>query len=269
MPFRVVVEHSIMFKNRLSHAHEASFNRIVRRTFLLPMAVLAVGSILLAWLVSHLLGLTNWVDHTDRVIAQARTCEKLAVDMETGLRGYLITGDPSLMQPFNEAESQMGNELSSLEEQVSDNSFQAERVESIRNSYGQWLSYAQDMLGRRQRGEDYQSLPLNAQGKVYMDTVRSEFSGFVKDEYVLRDQRINAVQRIDRNIKRLRWIVLLVLGLGIGWYVRQQLGEVARIYESALTTAEEKTEALSQAEARLRQYSEDLEKTVAQRTAKL
>ena len=206
--------------------------RIVRRTFLLPMAVLAVGSILLAWLVSHLLGLTNWVDHTDRVIAQARTCEKLAVDMETGLRGYLITGDPSLMQPFNEAEAQMGNEVSSLEEQVSDNSFQAERVETIRRSYGQWLSYAQDMLGRRQRGEDYQSLPLNAQGKAYMDTVRSEFSAFVKDEYVLRDERISAVQRIDRNIKRLRWIVLLVIGLGIGWYVRQQLGEVARIYES-------------------------------------
>ena len=109
-----------------------------------------------------------------------------------------------------------------------------------------------------------------------MDTVRNQFAGFVKDEYVLRDVRISAVQRIDRNIQRSRWIVLLVLGLGIGLYMRQQLGQVARLYDSALTTAELKTEALQtseaslrEAQARLRQYSEDLEKTVAQRTAKL
>src|ERR1700677_855877 len=164
-----------MFKKRLSRAHEASFNRIVRRTFLLPMGVMVVGSVLLAWLVSHLLGLTNWVDHTDRVIAEARTCEKLAVEMETGLRGYLITGDPSLMQPFHEAESQLGTELESLGQQVSDNPFQVNRVETIRNAYGQWLSHAQEMLGRRQRGEDYQSIPLNAQGTAFMDTVRNEF----------------------------------------------------------------------------------------------
>ena len=117
------------YHGRMKRASTASCDA----PFLLPMGVMVVGSVLLAWLVGHLLGLTNWVDHTDRVIAEARTCEKLAVDMETGLRGYLITGDPSLMQPFNEAESQLGTELESLSQQVSDNPFQAERVETIRN----------------------------------------------------------------------------------------------------------------------------------------
>ena len=65
-----------------------------------------------------------------------------------------------------------------------------------------------------------------------MDTVRSEFAGFVKDEYTLRDERISAVQRIDRNIQQSRWIVLLVLGLGIGLYMRYQLGQVAQLYDS-------------------------------------
>jgi signal transduction histidine kinase len=265
-----------MFKKRLSRAHEASFNRIVRRTFLLPMGVMVVASIALAWLVSHLLGLTNWVDHTDRVIAQARTCEKLAVDMETGLRGYLITGDSSFMQPFNQAQSQLSGELESLSHQVLDSPFQADRVEAIRTAYGQWISHAQEMLGRRERGEDYQSVALNAQGKAFMDTMRNEFASFVKDEYALRDQRINAVQRIDHTIRQSRWVVLLVLGLGIAWYVRMQLGQVAEIYDSALTATEMKTEALQaseaslrEAEAKLRQYSADLERTVEQRTAKL
>jgi len=265
-----------MFKKRLSRAHEASFNRIMRRTFLWPMGVMVVASLSLAWLVSHLLGLTNWVDHTDRVIAEARKCEKLAVDMETGLRGFLVTGDPALMQPFNEAELQMSSELDLLGRQVADNPFQNERVETIRTDYSKWLGHAEEMLGHRQRGEDYQSIPLNAQGKALMDAVRNEFTSFVKDESVLRDERIGAVQRIDRNIRRLRWIVLALAGLGIGLYVRKQLSQVASLYESALTTAEQKTEALQisegslrEAEAKLRQYNEDLERTVAQRTAKL
>ncbi len=265
-----------MFKKSLTRAHEASFNRIVLRTFLLPMGVMVIASISLAWLVGHLLGLANWVNTTDRVIAEARTCEKLAVDMETGLRGYLITGDPTFLQPFNEAETELANDLHELRHQVSDYPFQAEHVENIQKAYRQWVNHAQDMLGRRQRGEDYQSTALNAQGKAIMDTMRSEFASFVKDETALRSIRSNALEAIDRNIQRSRWFVLLVLGLGIGFYTRMELRKVAEIYDSALTTAELKTEALQasetslrEAEARLRQYNEDLERTVKQRTAKL
>src|SRR6516162_2476299 len=105
-----------MFKDRLSRTHEASFNRIVLRTFLLPMGVMVLASILLAWMVGNLLDLESWVDHTDRVIAEARTCEKLAVDMETGLRGYLITGNSTFLQPFNEAETELASELQVLGE---------------------------------------------------------------------------------------------------------------------------------------------------------
>lgn len=265
-----------MFKERLSKAHEAGFNRILRRTVLLPLGIMIVASISLAWLVSHLLGLANWVDHTDRVIAEARTCEKLAVDMETGLRGYLVTGDTSFLQPFNEAEAQMTSQLQLLGQQVADNPFQADRVESIKATYGQWQGYAHEMHGRRGRGEDYQSVDINTKGKALMDTMREQFAGFVKDEYALRNQRIDAVQQIDRNIRQSRWFVLIVLGIGLGWYMRLELRKVAGLYDSALTTAELKTEALQaseaslrEAEAKLRHYNEDLEKTVKQRTAKL
>jgi signal transduction histidine kinase len=149
-------------------------------------------------------------------------------------------------------------------------------VETIRKAYGQWLGHAHEMRGRRERGEDYQSVALNAQGKAFMDTMREQFAGFVEDEYTVRNGRIDAVQRIDRNIRQSRWVVLLVLGVGIAWYMRLELQRVARLYDSALTTAEQKTDALQaseaslrEAQAKLRQYNEDLERTVLQRTAKL
>ena len=123
-----------MFKKSLSPAHEASFNRILLRTVLLPLGVTVLASILLAWLVGHLLGLANWVDHTDRVIADARTCEKLTVDMETGLHGTFSHGQSHVLAALNEAEAQLDGELQLLSQQVLDNPFQAERAEAIRKT---------------------------------------------------------------------------------------------------------------------------------------
>lgn len=265
-----------MFKKQPSAFHEESFGRIVRRTVLLPVGAMAATSLCLAWLVSHLLTVAGWVDHTDRVLAQAQQCENLIINMESGMRGFLLTGDPGLLKPFNQTKAQAGGELDVLSHMVTDNPPQVEKVKAMRAAFDQWLGHAEEMIGRRQRGEDYQSISLNLREKVLMDGVRQEFTGFTGVEYALRQERIDAMQRLKENIRRFRWAALLVLGLALGLYFQRQLSAVAQIYEAALTTAKQKTAALQtsetslrKAEGKLRQYADDLEKTVAQRTAKL
>ncbi len=240
------------------------------------MGVMVVASLCLAWLVSHLLTVADWVDHTDRVIAQAQQCENLIINMETGMRGFLLTGDPASLKPFNQSKSQVGGELDVLSRMVADNPQQVEKVKAIRTAFERWLGDASEMVVRRQRGEEYQNNPINLRDKVLMDDVRQEFTGFIGFEYVLRQERIDTVQRLKVNIRRFRWVVLLVLGFALGFYFKRQLSAVARLYEVALTTAKQKTEALQmseaslrEAEGKLRQYADDLEKMVAQRTAKL
>ena len=240
------------------------------------MGLVVVTSVFLAWLVSHLLTVASWVDHTDRVIAQAQLCENLSMNMETGMRGFLLTGDAAFLKTFTQGEAQLGGELEGLSRMVADNPAQVEKVRAIQAVFERWRSYAEEMIGRRQREEDYQRIPINVHEKVLMDDVRHEFTGFMGVESALRQERVTAVQRLDENIRRYRWAVLLVLGLALGWYFQRQLGAVARIYETALITAKQKTDALQisedslrEAEGKLRRYAEDLEKTVAQRTAKL
>jgi signal transduction histidine kinase len=240
------------------------------------MGVMVVASLCLAWLVSHLLTVADWVDHTDRVITQAQQSENLIINMETGMRGFLLTGDPASLKPFNQSKLQVGGELDVLSRMVADNPPQVEKVKAIRAAFERWLGDASEMIGRRQRGEDYQNNPVNLRDKVLMDDVRQEFTGFIGAEYALRQERIDTVQRLKVNVRRFRWVVLLVLGFALGFYFKRQLGAVARLYEAALTTAKQKTEALQmseaslrEAEGKLRQYADDLEKMVAQRTAKL
>jgi CHASE3 domain sensor protein len=43
--------------------------------------------------INYLLSAMQWVEHTDRVIGNANETVKLSIDMETGMRGYLLTGE--------------------------------------------------------------------------------------------------------------------------------------------------------------------------------
>ena len=46
-----------------------------------------------------LLETTHWVDHTWEVLDHGNQLIKLLVDMETGERGYLITGEERFLEP--------------------------------------------------------------------------------------------------------------------------------------------------------------------------
>jgi signal transduction histidine kinase len=255
---------------------EARFRGIVRRAFLLPIGAMILASVLLAWLVGYLLTLTNWVDHTDQAIAQAHLSEKLIVDKETALRAYQITGNPETLKEFQAADEGIQQELEKLRELVSDNPAQVERLKRVQSEMEAWKAFALEMVGLRQRNGNYQGMKINAEGDALMNRISKEFQFFTEREGTLRTERIEAVRNIDSNIRKFRILALVMVGLALGFYVRRQLNQVARIYEEALETSEQKAEALTksetslkEAESKLRQYMEELEKTVTERTAKL
>ena len=237
---------------------------------------MAVGSSLLAAIISHLLTVTNWVDRTDQVIAQAQLCQRLLVDMESGVRGYQITSGEPLLEPFHKSRRQLGTEMRTLAGMVAENPEQSQRVIAAQLALTNWLNYANQTIERKRVGDDVEDLGMNVHGQELMDGVQSQFDAFIKTEKGLQRQSFAAVGQIEQNIRRFRLVTLVALGVAIGFYVRRQLTHVARIYEQALAAVEEKTaelqrseDSLKDAETKLRQYADTLEETVAQRTAQL
>ena len=117
---------------------DLDFKRAIRRAFLLPLVMMGALALFLSWLVSHLFTVANWVDHSDQVVAQAHVCEKRVLDMETGLRGFQLTGEKQFLEPYTQAEPEVGVELSKLDQLVSDNAPQMERSKKIRVSWETW-----------------------------------------------------------------------------------------------------------------------------------
>ena len=133
---------------------------------------------LLIWQVSPLLRAFEWEGHTDAVIAQANLSQKLLLDMETGKRGYLLSGAPNFLQPYREADSRTGPALDKLGSLVADNQPQENRALSIRTLSSQWNADAQATITdagvitpatQRRFSDD--------RGKHLMDAMRGQFDG--------------------------------------------------------------------------------------------
>ena len=101
------------------------------------------------WQISRLLSAAQAVEQTDEVISQANKTQKLLIDMETGMRGYLIAGKQEFLEPYHSASQQINPALDELARLVSDNPTQTNRVNPIRSQHAPWMSYARDVIALR------------------------------------------------------------------------------------------------------------------------
>ena len=101
------------------------FRRTLARAIALPVFLLVVLALIFLWQLNSLLDAAQWVDHTDQVIAQAHTVQELLIDQETGLRGYLITGQQDFLDPYRQAQASITPTLDTLHVLVADNSARA------------------------------------------------------------------------------------------------------------------------------------------------
>ncbi len=197
------------------------------------------------------------VDHTDRVISASQQLMKLALDMETGVRGYLIAGDEQFLQPYNEAKSIVDSQFESLNQLVADNPSRQSRLAAIRGRFEQWRTSAERAIELRRSGASGGDQALLR--KQLMDSVRAEHEAFVAAEERLRDERVQTA----RHEARLLTAACLLLSLGIGVmlavFTRRRMHLLAGEFQKSLNLAEARAEEQKKAQAELGRSKERLE----------
>ena len=66
-----------------------------------PISFILMISVTILESIQHSAETADWVRHTHEVISEARELSKLIVDLETGERGYVITGEDHFLEPYN------------------------------------------------------------------------------------------------------------------------------------------------------------------------
>jgi PAS domain S-box-containing protein len=199
-------------ESRLPTLEQARFRALLRGTIMYPFVAALVLAGAALWAAYNLNSSLQWVDHTDQVIAQSRRLLRLTADMETGERGFLVTGNDAFLQPYREASKDLESEYEKLYLMVADNPPQQTRLREIHNNLDHWQGYAERMIALRRAGGAYADLDANLAGKAEVDEIRDQIAGFQGVEAQLRDER----NRVAHRDWHLIAILCVVLGLGVG-----------------------------------------------------
>jgi methyl-accepting chemotaxis protein len=116
----------------------------------------------------------EWVTHTYGVICQANDILSVAVDMETGMRGYLLAGQEDFLAPYTGGAKRFHELVASLSETVSDNPAQVQLLAEIEQTIGEWQENVTEptialrrKVGSARTMDDMADLIGEARGKQY------------------------------------------------------------------------------------------------------
>jgi len=187
----------------------------------------------------------GWVTHTYKVIGTANSALSAAVDMETGMRGYLLAGQEGFLDPYKGGQASFGKITDSLLKTVSDNPAQVELMTGIKATIGEWVTKVTEPTIdlRRQIGDsktmnDMAAFVGEARGKVFFDKFRGLMSEFQAEEEGLMVQRQASNEAtVTSTFTMIVACIIgaLIIGLGLAWFIGNGIANPIRNMNEAMT----------------------------------
>jgi len=172
-------------------------SRMAVATGLLMLVVGAAFAVLLVS-VDDLRTSERLARHSEEVLVSANHLERLVVDLETGQRGFVITGQERFLEPWQAARTSFPEQARTLQRLVADNPEQqvrAQRIALAAMSYVEEYSVPLVNTMRRDPGAA-RTAAATDEGKRRVDAMRAEFDRFAVTERGLaagRQQHSDAV----------------------------------------------------------------------------
>jgi two-component sensor histidine kinase/CHASE3 domain sensor protein len=193
------------------------------------------------------------IGNTYEVRRQARELMLALVDAETGQRGYLLTHDPSYLDPYNRAVASIDSTYRELLRLVDTNQSQRLRLDMLDPSLAAKRAEMARTIELMSAGDVANAMALlrSDEGKSLMDTIRGTLRTFIAEE----DAKL-----IERNGQVQGYRQMLVIA------ILAALGAAAILAYALFTRAQQQVAKLAQRESQLILQNEELEEHIRART---
>jgi signal transduction histidine kinase len=178
------------------------------------------------------------------------------LDAETGSRGYLLTGDPRYLEPYNNAVGEIGQNLDGLRKSYPADAPESAVLGQLGRDVQRKLAEMEISVRMRKQGNEdtWKFVLLSDMGKEHMDAIRDQAGRLIQSA---TDRMVAAQDQVQRTLRMARAGIAIVAAAALvafALYLRQT---------TRLKRADE------QQQAALQQERDRLERQVRERTASL
>lgn len=179
------------------------------------------------------------VNHTHEVIESGERIISSMIDMETGMRGFLVAGKDEFLEPYEAGIKTLDTTITALKVAVNDNPAQISRLRTVEELAVQWrknvavpqIEARKSVNEGRATMDDVVALISQGRGKASMDAIRSKMADFISEERRLIGIRNAAAKEIADWTTTitfigalLAFILISILSIFIVRGVHQQIG---------------------------------------------
>jgi signal transduction histidine kinase/CHASE3 domain sensor protein len=134
--------------------------------------------------ITELRGTTDLRRQTREALVAADTLEKHVIDLETGLRGFVITHDEHFLEPADEARAALPGSVRALERRAAGEPVQLARVQRIAGAMNAYVTqYALPLVDAVRRNDaSARSVERTVAGKRRVDALRAGLNSFREAE---------------------------------------------------------------------------------------
>ena len=159
----------------------------------------------------------SWVLHSRQVLFELSQVESLLKDAETGQRGFLYTGQPTYLQPYNVALMQIEPHLRNLSQLTADNPRQQAYISQLHRLTQEKLNELAQTIQLYKSGETAQTkaLVLSDYGLATMNKIRQLMNQMMAEETSLEQARMAAYQRSVRSTIISIYFASILAALGL------------------------------------------------------
>jgi signal transduction histidine kinase/CHASE3 domain sensor protein len=150
----------------------------------LLMLILAAAFAVLLVAVADLRESARAAHDSEGVLATANELERLTIDLETGVRGFVLTREERFLEPWDNARRNLPGRAATLERLSAGEPEQARTARRIAQAASAYIEqYAAPLLQAARRGDPAaRGLAAPAEGKRRMDAIRADFDQLIAAE---------------------------------------------------------------------------------------
>jgi CHASE3 domain sensor protein len=197
------------------------FRRTLRQLVALPIVLLILMAGFLVWQIVAATRAQGEIDHSDRITAQLQELQNLFIDQETGLRGYQLTGDAVMLEPWKAAAGPIQIHFGELRGMLSGDGAQQTAVNQLEVRYNEWLGFANAVLN--QDAASLKAAGMNQRGKAMMDGIRGTTAAMLQHEANLRAEQYDHARWLQRRELLSLFISVVVVGFILALFTRHNV----------------------------------------------